>query len=418
MAAVHPRICLPPLVPPPGPGRTVLVGAGKAAAAMAGAFSSAWPGPLEGVVVTRHGQGPPPGQTVPGVETCTAAHPVPDAASVRAAARVRACLRGLGPGDRVIALLSGGGSALLAEPAPGLTLEDKQDLTRQLLASGAGIAEINCVRRKLSAVKGGRLALAAAPTPVLVLAISDVPGDEVADIASGPFSPDATTLADAREVLGRHGCRVAERVARFLEDPAHESPKPGHPAFAGVTARICARSADALAAAAGVLRAAGYEPLLMDDAVNAPARDLAARHAALARQALAAGRRVALVTGGETTVRVRNPAGRGGRNTEYLLALALAGAPGAWALAADTDGIDGTEDNAGALLAPDALERSRALGLDAAALLAANRAWDFFAGLGDLLVTGPTGTNANDLRIVLVDGRRVIIPPGRRARPA
>jgi hydroxypyruvate reductase len=403
VAAVHPRHCLPPHVPPPGRGRTVVVGAGKAAAAMAAALAGAHRGPLAGVVVTRHGHGPPAGRGPAGIEVLEAGHPVPDAASLAAAARVRACLAGLGPEDRVIALVSGGGSALLAAPAPGLGLADEQAVTRQLLAAGATIAEVNCVRKKLSAMKGGRLAVAARPAEVLLLVISDVPGDDVADVASGPFSADVSTLADARAVLARHGCDPGPRVRRFLEDPAHETPKPGDPALARVTTRVCARSADALAAAAAVLRAAGREALLLDDRVNGPARELAAEHAALVRARAGAGRPVALVTGGETTVRVAHPAGRGGRNTEYLLALALAleGGPGAWALAADTDGIDGTEHNAGALLAPDSLARAAARGLEPRGLLARSCAFDFFAALGDLVVTGPTGTNANDLRVVL-----------------
>jgi len=370
---------------------------------MAEAFARAYAGPVSGVVVTRRGHGLPAGHAVPGIEVLEASHPVPDATSVAAAARIRAALAGLGPGDRVVALLSGGGSALLAEPAPGLTLADKQAVTRALLASGAPIAAINCVRRKLSGVKGGRLARVAAPASVLLLVVSDVPGDDVADVASGPFSPDATTLADARAVLARHGVDPGVRVRRFLDEPAHETPKPGDPVFDAVSVRTCARSADALAAAAAVLRSAGREPLLLDDRVDRPARELAAEHAALVRRHAAGGRPVALLTGGETTVRVADPAGRGGRNTEYLLALALALGPraGTWALAADTDGIDGTQDNAGAVLTPDALARAAALGLDAGALLAGSRAWDFFAGLGDLLVTGPTGTNVNDVRVVL-----------------
>ena len=293
----------------------------------------------------------------------------------------------------MIALMSGGGSALLALPAPGVTLADKQDVARQLLAAGATIAEINCVRKKLSAIKGGRLALAAMPAETLLLAISDVPGDDIADIASGPFSPDVTTLADARAVLERYDCRPTVAVRRLLVDPAHETPKPGNAAFDRIESRVCARSADAVAAAAAVLSRAGFEALLLDDAVNEPATELAARHATIAAEIRPTGRRVALITGGETTVRVVNRTGRGGRNTQYLLALAIAlGADrGTWALAGDTDGIDGTEDNAGALLAPDSLRRAAAAGVRGETLLADHCAWDFFAGLGDLVITGPTG---------------------------
>jgi hydroxypyruvate reductase len=402
--AAHPAQCLPPFVPEPARGRTIVVGFGKAAVSMARTLCDHHAGPLAGLVVTRYGHGLRDGETLPGIEVLEAGHPVPDAASVAAAERILGLLRGLSPDDQVIALVSGGGSALLALPAAGITLVDKQALARQLLASGATIAEINGVRKKLSAVKGGRLAQAAAPARVIVLAISDVPGDHIGDIASGPFSPDATTCAEALAVLDRYGCRASESLRRFLLDPAHETPKPGDPAFARVQARLCARSADALAAAAAVMSQAGFQPVLMDDRVNVPARALAAEHARRAREYAAAGAQVALITGGETTVAVRNPAGRGGRNTEYLLTLALAldGSPGIWALAADTDGIDGTEDNAGALLTPDSLGRAAGHGIDPTGLLADNRGWDFFAPLGDLLVTGPTGTNVNDLRIVIV----------------
>jgi hydroxypyruvate reductase len=371
---------------------------------MAVAFCANYAAPVTGVVVNRRDHGVRMGVAMPGIEVLDASHPVPDDTSVAAAKRVLGLLRDLGPEDRVVALVSGGGSSLLALPAPGITLADKQDATRQLLASGATITEINCVRKKLSAVKGGRLARAAAPAEVIVLAISDVPGDDVANVASGPFSPDATTLADARAVLERHGCRVSESLRRFFDDPAQETPKPGSPEFARVQTRLCARSADALTAAADTVSRAGFRPLLMDDTVDGPARELAVAHARLAREHATRGEQVALVTGGETTVTVEDPPGRGGRNTEYLLSLAIAldGVPGLFALAADTDGIDGTEQNAGATLAPDSLARARRLGLDPAALLAGHHAWDFFAALDDLLVTGPTSTNANDLRIILV----------------
>jgi hydroxypyruvate reductase len=404
--AVHPAQCLPPFVPAPGSGRTIVVAFGKAAATMAEVFCAHYPAPVSGLVVTRHGDGPPDCCALPGLDVVEAGHPVPDASGVAAAERVLGLLRGLSATDRVVALVSGGGSALLALPAPGITLADKQDINRQLLASVATIAEINCVRKKLSAVKGGRLARAAEPAEIVVLAISDVPGDQIGDVASGPFAPDPTTLADARAVLERHGCRLSESVRRLLQDPGRESPKPGDGAFSRVRTQLCARSADALVAAGSVLAQAGYRPLLMDDTVNTPARLLAGQHARLAREHVARGERVALVTGGETTVRVVNPAGRGGRNTEYLLALALAldGAPPVWALAADTDGIDGTGNNAGAVLSPDSLARARQQGLKPAALLADNRTWDYFASLDDLVVTGPTGTNANDLRVVLIGG--------------
>jgi hydroxypyruvate reductase len=381
----------------------VVVGAGKAAAAMLEVVADRYGPPLEGVVVVPYGTpGPRP---VAGVTVLEAGHPVPDAASVQAGRRIRGALSGLEAGDVVLALISGGGSALLAEPAPGLTLEHKQAVSRALLGAGATIAEINCVRRKLSGVKGGRLALAAQPAAVTLLAISDVPGDRVADIASGPFSPDPTTLAEARSVLARYDCPVPPAVGALLGDAAHESPRPGDPVFRRVTEILCARSADALAAAAGLLAAAGYEPLLLDAEVNRDAGELAREHARLALQCRAAGRRVALVTGGETTVPVTRPAGRGGRNSTYLLALALAldGAAGIQALAADTDGVDGSSPAAGAVAGPDSLARARAAGLDPAALLAGCDSFRCFEASDGLVITGLTGTNANDLRLVLVD---------------
>ena len=366
-----------------------------------------WDGPLTGLVVAPHGQVDAP--AIGGIAVLGAAHPVPDAAGVAAARRIGALLDGLQVDDLVIALLSGGGSALLVDPAPGLTLADKQQATRQLLASGLPIGAINCVRSKLSAIKGGRLACRAAPAVVHALAISDVPGDDFSAIASGPFSADPTTLADARAAVAQCGAELPLAVLRRLADPAAETPKPGDAAFKRVTTTICARSADALAAAARVLAAAGYDVLSTDDRVDSDAAILAQSHARRARELLAAGRRAALVSGGETTVRVTNPHGRGGRNTTYLLALALAldGIAGVTALAADTDGIDGTETNAGAFLDAGTCARSRERGLDATALLAANDAWVLFSAVDALFVTGPTGTNANDLRIVLVD------PPSR-----
>lgn len=400
--AVHPAQCLAPFVPEPRSGCTVVLAFGKAAATMAGEFCRRYGTPVSGLAVIP--QAHPPAVPPPGIELLRAGHPVPDEDSLAAGRRLLEAARSLSPGDRIVALVSGGGSALAAVPAPGLSLADKQAATRELLGCGASIAEINCVRRKLSALKGGRLAQAAFPAEVLLLALSDVPGDAVEDIASGPFSPDPTTLAEARAVLDRYRCPSARRLGAFLTDPARETPKPGDRAFARVTARLVARSADALVAAAAVLRGSSYEPLLMDGGVNCPAQELAGAHAALARGHLAAGRRVALVTGGETTVELGPRPGRGGRNTEYLLALALAldGAPQAWALAADTDGIDGSGGHAGALLAPDSLRRAAALGLAPRQMLAGNASGDFFAALGDLVVSGPTGTNANDLRIVLV----------------
>lgn len=383
----------------------MLLAVGKAAVPMAEAYLAHRGEPAAGTVVTRHGESHGCLGGAGRVQVLEAGHPIPDEASERAALAMLQAVRGLAPEDRVVFLVSGGGSALLALPRLPLTLADKRRITTDLLGCGASIAEINCVRKKLSGIKAGRLALAAAPARMHVIAISDIPGDDPADIASGPASPDRTTLAQARDALRRYRLDGSAGIAAFLGDDANETPKPGDPAFGTVTTAVCARSADALEAAAQRLQRAGFTPVLLGDAIDRPATGLAREHAELALRFLAEGRRVALVSGGETTVEVRNRGGRGGRNGEYLLALAshLNGAPAIYALAADTDGIDGTQDNAGAFIGPDTLARGAGRSLDAAALLAANCSWDFFASLGDLLVTGSTGTNVNDLRMVLVD---------------
>jgi hydroxypyruvate reductase len=382
----------------------VLLAAGKAAVPMARVFVEHCGEPAAGVVVTRQGQGGASIGASGRLTAIEAGHPLPDQASEHAAALMLAATRGLAPDDRVVFLVSGGGSALLARPRPPLTLADKRELTSELLACGAGISEINCVRKKLSAIKGGRLALASVPARMDVIAISDVPGNDLSDIASGPASPDQTTLAEARDILRRYQIRPNPRIAAFLDDPCNETPKPGDPAFRRVAARVCGSAADALPAAAAICRAAGYIPVLLGDALNLPAATLAGEHADIARRAKLEGKRVALISGGETTVVLRNRNGRGGRNGEYLLHLALAldGAAGIYALAADTDGIDGTQDNAGAFIDPATPSRAAASGLSARALLETNCSWDFFSGLGDVLVTGPTGTNVNDLRIILI----------------
>lgn len=396
--------------------RGFVVGAGKAAASMAQALVAAWPGELTGMVVTRYGHGI--GQSrVGNIAIREAAHPVPDAAGLEAGRRVLSIARQLGADDTLIVLLSGGASALLEVPLAGLTLEHLQMVSAELLAAGADISSINCVRRKLSAIKGGRLAAAAAPARIIVLAISDVPGDCFADIGSGPCSPDGSTSADAIAILERYGCDVPPAVDSVLHDPDCVSPASDDPVFAKVSAHLIATSADALTAAGRVVSAAGFAPVYLGSDINEPACELALRHAQLARDYCRDRRRcesVALISGGETTVAVANPDGRGGRNSEYLLQLALAleEADGIWALAADTDGIDGTEDNAGAIIGPNSLERGRAAGLDASALLNANRSYDFFAALGDLVVTGPTLTNVNDLRVI------VIAEPGRETKQA
>lgn len=406
--AAAPALCVPPHLPPPPAGRTVVVGAGKAAAAMAQAVEAGWPAdrPLSGLVVTRYGHGVGP---LPRIEVVEAAHPVPDAAGQRAAGRMLEQVAGLGPDDLVLCLMSGGASSLLALPAPGVDLAAKQAVNRALLRSGAGIHEMNCVRKHLSAIKGGRLAAAAAPAAVVTLMISDVPGDDPSVIGSGPTVPDATTLADARATLARYGIEPPHAVAAWLRDPAAETPKPGDSAFARTRTVMISTPQAALEAAAAVAREAGVTPVILGDAIEGEAAEVARVMAGIARQCAAHGQPApapcVLISGGETTVTVRG-GGRGGRNAEFLLALAVAlgGHPGIHAIACDTDGIDGTEDNAGALLAPDSPARALALGIDARDRLADNDGYGVFAALGDLVVTGPTRTNVNDFRALLVTG--------------
>ncbi len=400
VAAADPARAIPAHLPdPPAGGRTVVIGAGKAAAAMARAVERHWQGPIGGLVVTRYGHGAP----TRAIEVVEAAHPVPDAAGRRAARRLLDMVGDLGRDDLALCLISGGGSALLALPAPGLALEDKQAVTGALLRSGATIDEINCVRKHLSAIKGGRLAAAAYPARIVSLLISDVPGDDPAVIASGPTVADPTTFADARAVLARHRITEPAAVIDHLRTAAEESPKPGDPRLARTETVIVARPMQSLEAAARVARAAGVEPVILGDALEGEARELAAAHARLALDRVGAVAPVALISGGETAVTIAG-AGRGGRNSEYLLALTLAlgGAAGIHAIACDTDGIDGSEDNAGATIEPASLARAASLGLDGDRLLADNDAYRFFAGLGDLIVTGPTLTNVNDFRAVLV----------------
>jgi hydroxypyruvate reductase len=408
VAAADPALCVPPHLPAPPAGRTVVVGAGKAAAAMARAVEAYWPAdrPLSGLVVTRYGHGV---GALSRIEVVEASHPVPDEAGQAAAARMLEVVQGLGPDDLVLCLVSGGGSALLSLPAPGLDLADKQAVNRALLRSGAHIGEMNCVRKHLSAIKGGRLAAAAAPAPLVALLISDVPGDDPAVIASGPTVPDPTTLDDARAILARYTIAPPPAVAAWLRDPRAETPKPGDPLFTRTRAVMIATPQASLEAAASVARALGVLPLILGDSIEGEAREVARVLAAIARHCAAHGQPApppcALISGGETTVTVRGN-GRGGRNAEFLLALAVAldGHPGIHALAADTDGIDGTEDNAGALLAPDTLARAASLGFNPRERLADNDGYGVFAALGDLVVTGPTLTNVNDFRAILVAG--------------
>lgn len=400
VGAASPSLCLPPHLPTPPKGRTVVVGAGKAAAAMAAAVEAHWDGPIEGLVLTRYGHG----AACARIEVIEAGHPVADAAGVAGTAAMVGRLSGLTVDDLVLCLLSGGGSALLAGPAPGLTFAGKQDLTRALLRSGAPIDEINCVRKHLSTVKGGRLALLAAPARVVTLAISDVPGDVVSTIASGPTTPDPTTRQEALAILERRGIAFPEGVRTWLEDPRSETPKQ----LPDADTVLIARPRDALAAAAREASARGLTPIILGDSIEGEAREIAAVHARMALK-IADGRGhgappCVVLSGGETTVTVRGK-GRGGRNVEYLLALAvgLEGRGGVHALAADTDGIDGSEVNAGAMLFPDSLARAEALGLNAADRLTDNDGYSVFAALGDLVVTGPTRTNVNDFRAILID---------------
>jgi glycerate 2-kinase len=412
LAAADPGRAIIPHIPAPVGGRTVVVGAGKASAVMARAFEAAWPGPLDGIVVTRHGHAVPCQR----IKIVEAGHPVPDHAGEEAARDILQLARELGPEDQLVCLVSGGGSALLTLPALGLSLADKQAVTRALLRSGATIGEINTVRKHLSAIKGGRLAAAAAPARVVTLAISDVPGDDPAVIASGPTVPDPTTFADARAVLAKYRIAEPAAVIAHLAAAAEETPKPGDPAFARARFELIASPQQALDAAADAALARNITPIVLSDRIEGEARDVAAVHAAIALQLHAGRFRVGgnivappavLLSGGETTVTVRGK-GRGGRNSEFLLALAAelakdpGGAPGIAALACDTDGIDGTEDNAGAIVYPNTIARAAAGGLAIKQALAQNDGYGFFAALGDLVVTGPTLTNVNDFRAILV----------------
>lgn len=395
-----PSSCVPPHLPPPPAGRTIVVGAGKAAAAMAQAVEEHWDGPLSGLVVTRYGH------TVPcsRIEVVEAGHPVSDDAGVEATKRLLGMVSAAGADDLVLCLISGGGSALLAAPPLGVSLADEQRVMRSLLNCGATIAELNCVRKHISLVKGGRLALAAHPARLVTLVISDVPGDDVSTIASGPTVADPTTSGDAIAILAKYDLAIPGPVLSWLGEGASETPKPGDLPAGDV--RVVATPQMALEAAAACARELGYKPLILGSAIEGEAREVARVHGGIARQVRVFGQPVAapcvLLSGGETTVTVRG-AGRGGRNAEFLLSLAieLDGMPGVYALAADTDGIDGTEDNAGAVIGPDILTRvSPAF---AARCLAQNDGYGFFTRAEALLMTGPTFTNVNDFRAILVD---------------
>ncbi len=403
IAAADPAKVVPPHLPPPPRGRTIVLGAGKASAAMAKAVEDHWPGPLTGLVVTRYGHA----VTCQRIEIVEAAHPVPDRHGADAARRILDLAGTAGPDDLVLCLISGGGSALLALPAEGVTLADKQAVNRALLASGADIGEMNTVRKHLSAIKGGRLAAATWPAALVSLVISDVPGDDLSVIASGPTVADPSTFADARAVLAHYRITPPDAVAARLAAGGDETPKPGDERLSRARAVIVASPLASLEAAAAVARAAGVTPLILGDALEGEAREVGRVMAGIALSVRRHDRPLkppaVLLSGGETTVTVREK-GKGGRNTEFLagLAVGLNGAPGIFALAGDTDGIDGSEDNAGAIVAPDTLARARRTGTDVRASLAANDTWSFFSALGDLVITGPTLTNVNDFRAILI----------------
>lgn len=412
VARAQPGRCLPGRFPAAPDGRVHVIACGKAAAAMARVAEQHYAGLIaksryQALAITRYGYGVPLAHT----QMIEAGHPVPDDNSIRAAKDALSMARSAAPQDLVLVLLSGGASALCAAPCEGLTLADKRAATQALLRSGATISQINCVRKHLSRFKGGRLAAAATPAQIVTLAISDVPGDAPDAIGSGPTVPDPTTLADARAVLSDFGITPGPAVEAALNTPANETPKPGDPAFANAEYVLAATAAQSLDAAAEKARTLGYRPIILGDALEGEARELAAAHARQARDLQTVGERVALLSGGEVTVTLRGQ-GRGGPNQEYALALAIAleGAPGIWALAADTDGVDGgsgaADDPAGAIVDPDTLKRARTAHLEAATFLQNNDSRAFFGSLDDLFMTGPTHTNVNDFRAILIE------PPG------
>ena len=401
--AALPSLCVPAHLPPRPKGRTVIIGAGKASGAMAKALEDAWDGPLDGLVVTRYGYRVPTER----LEVIEAAHPVPDEAGRDAAKRIFELVQGLTDDDLVLCLISGGGSALLALPAEGVTLEDKQAMNKALLASGATISEMNTVRKHLSAIKGGRLAAAAYPAKIVALMISDVPGDDASIIASGPTVPDPSTNEDALGIIEKYGIDVPDNMRRLL-DTAEETPKPGDPCFENVENIMIATPQASLEAAAAVAREAGVTPVILGDSIEGESRDVALVHAGIARQCAMRGQPeqppCVLISGGETTITLKGN-GKGGPNSEFLLSLAIAldGMEHIYALAGDTDGVDGSEDNAGALIYPDTLARAEKAGINPKAMLANNDPYRFFKGIGDLLETGPTLTNVNDLRAIFIE---------------
>jgi len=403
VAAAEPGAAMARVVPDKPKGKLVVIGAGKGAAQMAAAFEALWDGPLSGVVVTRYGLG----AACRNIRILEAGHPVTDAAGEAASAALLEAVQGLSADDLVVALISGGGSALLAAPIPGLDLSDEIALNQALLTSGAPIGAMNAIRKMVSRVKGGRLAAAAAPAKVVSLIVSDVPGDDPAEVASGPTVPGSGGREAALAAIRDYSIVLPDRVAAMLAK-AEVPPAPGDPVFARNEVHVVASAAKSLEAAAEVARMAGFTPAILSDAIEGEARDVAKMHAAIAREVRRRGRPftppVAILSGGETTVTLRGSGGRGGRNSEFLLAFALAieGVDGIAAMAADTDGIDGSEDNAGAFADGQCAERMRAAGIDPTEALARNDAWGAFEAIGNLFVTGPTGTNVNDLRVIVI----------------
>jgi hydroxypyruvate reductase len=405
LEAAAPAACLPPALANLERRPALVLGAGKAAASMAAAFHAHWGAPVRGMVVTRYGHGLARGEQAGGIEVVEAGHPSPDEASLAAGARLLELAAGVRAGEMLCCLISGGGSALAAQPLPTLAFEQKRAAANFLLRQGADIREINCVRKHLSRLKGGRLAAAAHPSPVVTFAISDVPGDDVGAIASGPTMPDPTTQADAMRILEKYGYRNRDELAQVLRDPRWETPKPEDPAFAADTVHVIATAATALGAAARFLEREGYRVVELGDDLDDEAQALGHEHARLAIEMRESRQRTALLSGGETRVVLGDGEGRGGRNTEYLAALALEldGAPGIAALAADTDGIDGHGDHAGGLVVPEMLALGAERGLSLADLLARHDTYRYFDACGLLLKTGPTRTNVNDFRLILCE---------------
>ncbi len=406
VAAAAPALCVPKFLPKPPKGRTIVIGAGKASAAMAQAFEKHWHGKIEGLVVTRYGHAVPCRH----IEIVEAAHPVPDDAGTKAAVRMLQMVNDLTADDLVIALISGGGSSLLALPADGITVEEKRAANRALLQSGAPIQDMNCVRKHLSNIKGGQLAAATYPARTVSLIISDVPGDDLASVASGPTVPDPTTFAEARDIIARYSIKVPQSVTAHLQKAEHETPKPGDPLLARAEAHLIASPQRSLEAAAAVAKKAGFTPIILGDAIEGESRDLGTVMAGIAQQvrkfAQPTPEPCAIISGGETTVTLKDGTqpGKGGRNAEFLLSLAikLNGARNIVALAADTDGIDGACDVAGAIADETTLQRARNIGSDPKDFLQRHDAHTFFEKTGDQIITGPTLTNVNDFRAILI----------------